>query len=74
MTHSDTTQITKGVPQCSILGPLFTNVLPNITNKFKIVMYADDRTLFADMEELPQNLRGNCINKELNNINYFCNR
>ena len=32
-------------------------------------MYTDDTTLFANMEDFPQNQRGNYINEELNNIN-----
>ena len=71
--HSDTTQIIKRVPRSFILGPLlftlYINGLPNITSKFKIVMYADDRTLFANIEDFPQNQHENYINEELNNIN-----
>jgi len=50
---SDTLPITCGVPQGSTLGPLFfiiyVNDLPNNTDSFKIIIYADDTTLFATL-------------------------
>ena len=50
-TMSTTTSINIGIPQGSVLGPLFFNIcindIKNCTNKFDIVSYADDTTLIS---------------------------
>ena len=64
--ESDITEIKAGVSQGSILGPLFfsilINYLINISSKLKFLMYADDTTIYFNLENfIQQNL-----NKEIN--------
>ena len=54
---SDTLEIKTGVPQGSVLGPFFFSVyindLPSCTDIFNMIMYADDTTLFCDINGNP---------------------
>ena len=66
---SNSLAVTTGVPQGSILGPLlflvYINDLPSISNIFEMLMYADDTTLYCNLN---QNTCAIVINNELDKI------
>ena len=55
--ESDLLEIKTGIPQGSILGPLFFSIMINdlvkSSNKFKFLMYADDTTIYFNLEDFP---------------------
>ena len=71
--ESDLLEIKTGIPQGSILGPLFFNImindLVNSSNKFKFLMYADDTTIYFNLEDFPIENRAVLINNELEKVN-----
>ena len=71
--ESDLLEIKTGIPQGSILGPLFFSImindLVNSSNKFKFLMYADDTTIYFNLEDFPIENREVLINNELEKDN-----
>ena len=64
--------ITTGVPQCSVLGPLlfyiYINDLPMVSDVFNMLMYADDTTLYCNID---QNVSEEVINNELSKVSQW---
>ena len=71
-TDSNLMKIKQGVPQGSILGPLlfliYINDFPSSSKLFNFMMYADDTTLYCNLNEIEENHRNLIINTELKNI------
>ena len=62
-----------GITQGSILGPLFFSILINdLVNSSKMLfflMYADDTTIYFNLEDFPLHNRHIEINTELHKVN-----
>ena len=65
-------EIKTGIPQGSILGPLFfsiyVNDLVNASSLFSFLLYADDTTLYFNLEDFPSQNRDFWINHELDKV------
>ena len=68
-TQSNLIEKNTGVPQCSILGPLFFSIYINdIVKTSTNLMYADETTIYFNFEDFPVIDRETVINTELNKI------
>ena len=70
--RSNTLPITTGVPQGSVLGPLlfliYINDLSMVSDVFNMLMYADDTTLYCNID---QNVSEEVINNELSKVSQW---
>ena len=73
--NSNLVDVTTGVPQGLILGLLlfsiFINDLIHVTEKLKFIMYADDTTIYFNLEDFDPATIERDINSELEKINVW---
>ena len=75
---SNMLEIRTGIPQGSLLGPLFFSICINDIVKasaiFNYIMYADDTTLYCNLEDFVDCDTETAINRELQKINLWLQR
>ena len=73
-TYSNYQDITQGVPQGSVLGPLFyiiyANDLANIVTNCKMAMYADDTVLYISSKNFDVSVEK--MQRDINSLSQWC--
>ena len=73
--NSELLEIKTGIPQGSILGPLFFSIYINdiikTSSTFSFIMYADDTTVYFNLEDFQKKDRNVHIDNELEKINIW---
>ena len=73
--QSEHVEICTGVPQGSILGPLFFSVYINdlitVSKRLNFLMYADDTTIYFNLEDFDLLTRETDVNRELEKVNIW---
>ena len=73
-TYSPYMKVTQGVPQGSMLGPLFyiiyANDISKIVEKCEIALYADDTVLFTANKDFDKSVEN--LQEDLNMLNKWC--
>ena len=73
--QSEHVEIYTGVPQGSILGPLFFSIYINdlitVSDRLNFLMYADDTTIEFNLEDFDNLTKETDINRELEKVNIW---
>ena len=73
--QSEHVEIYTGAPQGSILGPLFFSIYINdlitVSDRLNFLMYADDTTIYFNLEDFDNLTKETDINRELEKVNIW---